>query len=122
MRVLATLAEADFDQVVGDPLFGKREAGTPHIGAERRAIDDRARHVWVPLSIAENNAARLLGRGAPRNGRLGSRRFSSVRDAPLTAGILAGGAQRAVRLGLAAGLLAGVPEGRPIGVGGCVGR
>src|SRR5260370_41597444 len=54
MRLRAMLADCDLDKLVGDPLFGKRQAGAPHIGAARRAIDDRPRHVSIPFPLVND--------------------------------------------------------------------
>src|SRR5207244_10674629 len=98
MRLLAMGADFELDELVRDALFREREAGAPHIGAARRAIDDRPRHI----------------RSSPRaNG--------SVHDAPLAAGVLAGGAVDLGRAAaeitrrrvFAAGLRGGIGDGGP---------
>src|SRR5256714_15542048 len=70
MRLLPMRAKADLDKLMRNALLGERQADTPHIGAARRAIDDRPPHFRSPSRprIRRNMSTR------PRFGQAGQRR------------------------------------------------
>jgi len=63
-------SKADLDKLMRNALLGERQADTPHIGAARRAIDDRPPHFRSPSRprIGRNMSTR------PRFGQAGQRR------------------------------------------------
>src|SRR5213075_3525207 len=73
MRLLPMRAKADLDKLMRNALLGEGQADTPHIGAARRAIDDRPPHFRSP--------------SRPRIGRNMSTRprFGQAAAAPITA-------------------------------------